>query len=90
MKKLNLILSLLIVSILISGCTQKEPKIIYKEAPYYDFQIISLKGAYLELTENQQICVPLLQQINTIYKQTKTFYDEQIEDYKKQREKIKN
>lgn len=104
MKKLKLILSLLIVSILINGCAGKEPKIKYKKAPVYDFQIVSFKSSYIEsepkyitidtkkvtrkeyrLTsaEVMQICRPLLQELNTIYKETKSFYDEQINDYKR-------
>lgn len=104
MKKLKLILSLLIVSILINGCAQKEPKIIYKKAPVYDFQIVSFKNSYIEsepkyiaidikkvtnkryeLTsaEVMQICRPLLEELNVIYKETKYFYDEQINDYKR-------
>lgn len=83
MRKLSLIISLLIVSILINGCAQKEPQIIYKKTPYYDFQKVDLKGAYIELEEQQQVCIPLLKELNIIYKETKNFYDEQINDYKR-------
>jgi len=92
MKNLK-ILSLLIVSILISGCTQKEPEIIYKKAPIYKFQTVDFKNAYIEAKEASinetklskaevlKVCNPLLQELNTIYKETKSFYDEQINDY---------
>lgn len=93
MKKLLAIISLLIVFILISGCTKKEPQIIYKEAPYYEFQTVDFKNAYIESKPNtkyklnqlqvMEICKPLLQDINTIYKETKSFYDEQIKDYQR-------
>lgn len=82
MKKIYLSL-LLIASILISGCTPKTiTKIQYIKEQPYDFQTVNLQGAYIDLSPEEQVCIPKLQELNTIYKETKQFYDNQIEDYK--------
>ena len=81
--KLSLLISLIIVSILSSGCTPKEPKIIYKKAPVYDFQSIDFEGAYIDLKPNEMICKPIILHVIEVYSETKAFYDEQIKDYKK-------
>lgn len=85
MKSLKVILSLLIVSTLISGCT---PKVIVKkvfiEPTKYNFEKVDFSGAYIELTDEQiNICKEPLEILKNSYKSTKEIYDEQFDDYKK-------
>lgn len=81
MKKLK-ILTILAVTILISGCSQKvEPEKIYIEPKAFEFQKLDFTGVYIELQENENICIRPLKELNAIYKESKQFYDEQIDDY---------
>lgn len=81
--KAHLLVLLVLVSILISGCATKEKEII-KQDPY-SFQKIELQGAFIELPSKniQKTCTPSLLELNTIYQGVIIFYDYQIDEYSK-------
>ncbi len=85
MKKLLTISLCLTLVLLNSGCTQKEPKIEYVKQKKFNFEKISLKGAYISLKgfsdKDKEICVPKLRELNTIYKSIKEAYDLQFNEY---------
>lgn len=92
MKHLKLVLIIVSILFLINGCTPKEPEIIYVKRNKYEFQKVDFTGAFIdlkELTEDQRnMCIPKLQELNTIYSETKSFYDSQFDDYNKDYEQF--
>jgi len=71
----------------ISGCSQKEPKVIIKKEYIYEkpfeFVIYDTKGLRVNaLTkELQQMCTPVVLQTSSTYKNFLRGYEEQINEY---------
>ena len=71
----------------ISGCSQKEPKVIIKKEYIYEkpfeFVIYDTKGLRVNaLTkELQQMCTPVVLETSSIYKNFLRGYEEQINEY---------
>ena len=85
MKNLLMISFVLTLILLSNGCSQKEPEVKYVKQKKFDFQAISLEGAYISLKgfsdKDKEKCVPKLKELNTIYKGIKEAYDIQFNEY---------
>lgn len=91
MKSLLMISLCLTLILFSSGCSQKEPEIVYVKQKKFDFQIISLEGAYIHLEpKEKEVCIPKLIELNTIYQGIKEAYDLQFSEYDKFYETFKD
>ncbi len=90
--QIKILLMMIPFIFLFSGCTPKViTKIEYREPPKYNFQKIDLTGVKIKIDdyknlsakEVREICTPSLIKLQDIYKPSKEFYDNQIDEYKK-------
>jgi len=81
-------LTLTCLSLVMSGCAQREPEVVVKKEYVYEkpfeFQIYDTKGMRIDAgsKEVQRMCTPLVLKVGGLYRGFIDGYEDQIEKYK--------